>query len=760
MKTERVYLVTTGLLLGLLASGCTERNPAYISKKADAALGADAVSDSAADVFVPADTVLGQADGPWGDEIRKGDDAVVDVFTPPSEAGTLLDVGPADARDGGRDTRDARNSESETGIDATADLIVPLDGPRDVPFVAEVGVPDLAPDIIFTPDLVAVDAPPICSEQDTRACSAQGNPMVGACHAGTQTCAGGAWGACLGEVLPAAVELCNGIDDNCNGITDEGCVADCVVVAPDGIDDLADGSAAKPFATIGAAMALASAQDGGAPKRVCVAGGATCGDSHTYPLEAPLFMVSGGRVQGNYALDSSGLSYCADTQPPTTALQFTATEQGVVFDHTVTAPSELSGFVIKRFSQGNGGGAAGPISAVLVKGGVGVTLAGLFVTDAPSADTTYGIDVESGGQTTIVGSAITGGQGRTAAIGINVNGGSVNLRNNCDEITRGVCTTVCSAGGVLGIRGRNGAVLSNGALDSSAVYVTKASPAATSIVANTLCGGPGTPTESVRGVNVAALRCESGACARITGNTLSGGSGRQTVALGLLGGPSLVDGNLVVGGCGTDIATGIVIDDSSARLQNNRIVGAQCGGSTTPDYVGVHVFLGTSGGEPDVHSNVIDPVGAANDCQSFGVVVERPAGDGAAAGILRNNVISAGNCRRRFAVEETANGMARLVENNDLYPGSVSASTDAAILYHRGNTDAVTAAQVNALVGVAKNLSADPKFVSYPNDLHLTSVSPCVDRGTSAGAPSTDGDGNVRPSGGGFDIGAFELPAQ
>jgi len=735
LKTERDYLVTTGFLLGLLASGCTERNPAYIQKKADAALGGDAIADSAADVDVPTDTVPVQADGPWGDEIRKRDGALVEVFPPSSEAGTLNEAGSSDARDGGQDTRDGRRDD-ETGIDAINDLIVLSDVLRDVPFAAEVGVPDLAPDVVLIPDLVAVDAPPVCSEQDKRACSAQGNPMVGACHGGTQTCSGGVWGACMGEVLPATTELCNGVDDNCNGITDEGCVADCVVVSPDGIDDTADGSLAKPFATLAAAMALASAQDGGAPKRVCVAGGATCGDSHTYPLEAPLFMVNGGRVQGNYALDSSGLSYCADTQPPTTTLQFTASEQGVVFDHTVTAASELSGFVIKRFSPGNSGGAAGPISAVLVKGGVGITLAGIFAIDAPSADTTYGVDIEGGGQATLVGSAITGGQGRTAAIGIYVNGGSVNLRNNCDAITQGVCTAPCGAGGVLGIRGRNGTALSNGALDSSAVYVTKASPATTAVVANTLCGGPGTPNESVRGANVAALRCESGACAKIAGNTLAGG------------------------GCGTDIATGVVVDDSSARLQNNRIVGAQCGGSTTPDYVGVHVFLGTSGGEPDVHSNVIDPVGSANDCQSFGVVVERPAGDGAAAGILRNNIISAGNCRRRFAVEETANGVARLIENNDLYPGAVPASTDTAILYHRGNTDAMTAAQVNALLGATKNISADPKFVSYPSDLHVSAGSPCIDRGTSVGAPSTDGDGNVRPSGGGFDIGAFELPAQ
>jgi hypothetical protein len=42
------------------------------------------------------------------------------------------------------------------------------------------------------------------------------------------------------------------------------------------------------------------------------------------------------------------------------------------------------------------------------------------------------------------------------------------------------------------------------------------------------------------------------------------------------------------------------------------------------------------------------------------------------------------------------------------------------------------------------------------NDLHLSSNSPAVDVGTAAGAPSDDFDGNPRPSGSGFDMGAYE----
>ncbi len=44
---------------------------------------------------------------------------------------------------------------------------------------------------------------------------------VGDCVAGNQTCAGGVWGTCVGEVSPIA-EICNGRDDDCDGTDDEG----------------------------------------------------------------------------------------------------------------------------------------------------------------------------------------------------------------------------------------------------------------------------------------------------------------------------------------------------------------------------------------------------------------------------------------------------------------------------------------------------------------------------------------------------------
>ena len=44
---------------------------------------------------------------------------------------------------------------------------------------------------------------------------------VGECIEGDQTCAGGSWGACVGDVVPD-VEMCDGLDNDCDGQSDEG----------------------------------------------------------------------------------------------------------------------------------------------------------------------------------------------------------------------------------------------------------------------------------------------------------------------------------------------------------------------------------------------------------------------------------------------------------------------------------------------------------------------------------------------------------
>jgi hypothetical protein len=60
-----------------------------------------------------------------------------------------------------------------------------------------------------------------CVEGDTQACYQDDPLLVGECAKGEQLCdVQGVWGSCAGESLPSA-ELCNGLDDDCDGATDE-----------------------------------------------------------------------------------------------------------------------------------------------------------------------------------------------------------------------------------------------------------------------------------------------------------------------------------------------------------------------------------------------------------------------------------------------------------------------------------------------------------------------------------------------------------
>jgi hypothetical protein len=74
-----------------------------------------------------------------------------------------------------------------------------------------------------------------------------GTAGVGACKQGTQTCIG-APGSCDGEVLPAAVENCfNDIDDDCDGVVNNGCPSSLTTGTPRALTAVGDPNTGTAF---------------------------------------------------------------------------------------------------------------------------------------------------------------------------------------------------------------------------------------------------------------------------------------------------------------------------------------------------------------------------------------------------------------------------------------------------------------------------------------------------------------------------------
>jgi hypothetical protein len=79
-------------------------------------------------------------------------------------------------------------------------------------------------------------------------------------------------------------------------------------------------------------------------------------------------------------------------------------------------------------------------------------------------------------------------------------------------------------------------------------------------------------------------------------------------------------------------------------------------------------------------------------------------------------------------------------------------------IYNLGSSPIVTYSDIQGGFTGTGNIDADPKFVDAANeDYHLQQGSPCIDTGTPSGAPATDLEGNPRPQGAGYDMGAYEF---
>jgi hypothetical protein len=355
------------------------------------------------------------------------------------------------------------------------------------------------------------DTNPNVGRSAIRACyDGKGGTMgVGPCRAGAQVCADGVWSGCNGQVLPSG-EACNGLDDDCNGKPDDGlgtiacglgvcaqtapacsagalgvcqpaaataaiddcdgkdndcdgaidedCATACIRVTPNGDDGNATGTTQRPFRSIQAAINYAT---GGPnrPKAVCVAGGMTCADAASFqaPDAGNITMANGISVYGNYELKTWTRCPFGPAGAPTLNVTLEPrTAKGVVFPATVTTPTTLDGVRLVRFNGAGGpGGANAPVAGISVEGAKQVVISNVLISDAQDVATSYGVLLTGGAEALITRSSILGGAATTDSVGVRSVASKPTIRDNCNAVdpATGRCTGPCTATSQ-GIRGR------------------------------------------------------------------------------------------------------------------------------------------------------------------------------------------------------------------------------------------------------------------------------------------------------------------
>jgi len=138
-----------------------------------------------------------------------------------------------------------------------------------------------------------------------------------------------------------------------------------------------------------------------------------------------------------------------------------------------------------------------------------------------------------------------------------------------------------------------------------------------------------------------------------------------------------------------------------------------------------------------------------------------PSGGGIAVFYSPSQTVT--NCTITANSATDGGGIASLVYSfptitNSIIYGNTATGNGPNIYNDSYSTTNVTYSCVEGGYTGTGNISGDPKFVPAANDYHLQSDSPCIDTGTSTGAPSIDLDGITRPQGAGVDMGAYEVP--